>query len=67
MLYIRHVLKELGLEQTNPTTIYEDNRGCLQMTQALKPTRRIRHVDSQFFAILDWVCKVSCARLSYNI
>ena len=55
VLYIRHILKELGLEQTDPTTIYEDNRGCLQMTQALKPTRRICHVDSRFFAILDWV------------
>ncbi len=38
-----------------PTTIYEDNCGCLQMTQALKPTKRTRHVNSRFFAILDWV------------
>ena len=55
VLYIRHVLKDLNLEQINPTTIYEDNRGCLQMTKALKPTKRTRHVDSRFFAILDWV------------
>ena len=25
------------------------------MTKALKPTKRTRHVDSRFFAILDWV------------
>ena len=55
VLYIRHVLKDVHIEQTQPTTIYEDNRGCLQMTQALKPTKRTRHVDSRFFAILDWV------------
>ena len=55
VLYIRHVLFDLGMEQEAPTTIYEDNRGCLQMTQALKPTRRTRHVDSRYFAILDWV------------
>ena len=54
-LYIRHVLKDLHIEQTEPTTIYEDNRGCLQMTKALKPTKRTRHVDSRFFAILEWV------------
>ena len=53
VLYIRHVLKDLGFEQTDPTTIYEDNRGCLQMTKALKPTKRTRHVDSRFFALLD--------------
>ena len=43
------------MEQEQPTTIYEDNRGCLQMTQALKPTKRTRHVDSRYFAILNWV------------
>ena len=55
VLYIRHVLCDLGMEQEQPTTIYEDNRGCLQMTQALKPTKRTRHVDSRYFAILNWV------------
>ena len=55
VLYIRHVLKDLDLEQQDATTIYEDNRGCLQMTKALKPTKRTRHVDSRFFAILHWV------------
>lgn len=25
------------------------------MTKAMKPTKRTRHVDSRFFAILDWV------------
>ena len=43
------------MQQHMATTIYEDNRGCLQMTQALKPTKRTRHVDSRYFAILQWV------------
>ena len=55
VLYIRLVLADLNLEQTNATTIYEDNRGCLQMTQALKPTKRTRHVETRYFAILTWV------------
>ena len=54
-LYMRSVLRDLRLIQENPTVIYEDNRGCLQMTQALKPTKRTRHVDTRYFAILDWV------------
>ena len=54
VLYVRFVLQELGMEQTQPTTIYEDNRGCLQMTQALKPTKRTRHVETRYFAILEW-------------
>ena len=54
-LYIRHVLSDLKMEQTHATAIYEDNRGCLQMTKAMKPTKRTRHVDSKYFAILEWV------------
>ena len=54
-LYIRHVLSDLNMEQTDATAIYEDNRGCLQMIKAMKPTKRTRHVDSKYFAILKWV------------
>ena len=52
VLYIRFVLEDLGMVQKSPTTIYEDNRGCLQMSQALKPMKRMRHVETQYFAIL---------------
>ena len=55
VLYVRLVLSDLGMEQKDATKIYEDNRGCLQMAQALKPTRRTRHVEAKYFAILDWV------------
>ena len=55
ILYVRSVLHDLLLPQNNPTVIYEDNRGCLQMTQALKPTKRTRHVDTRYFAILNWI------------
>ena len=54
VLYIRFVLEDLDMTQKGPTTIYEDNRGCLQMTQALKPTKRTRHVETRYFAILEW-------------
>ena len=49
------VLSDLGIDQNDATSIYEDNRGCLQMTQALKPTKRTRHVETKYFAILHWV------------
>ena len=54
-LYMRSVLNDLNLPQQYATTIYEDNRGCLKMTQAMKPTKRTRHVDTKYFAILNWV------------
>ena len=54
VLYVRFVLEDLGMIQKHPTTIYEDNRGCLQMTQDIKPTKRTRHVETWYFAILEW-------------
>ena len=49
------VLQDLNLEQVDPTSIYEDNRGCIHITQATKPTKRMRHVETRHFAILDWI------------
>ena len=55
VLYVRMVLADLGIDQLHATAVYEDNKGCLQMTQALKPTKRTRHVETKYFAILHWV------------
>ena len=54
VLYIQFFLKDLGLQQCAPTTIYEDIKGCLQMTKALKLTEQTRHVETQYFTILEW-------------
>ena len=55
VLYLRMVLRDLHLEQVNPTSIYEDNRRCIHITQASKPTKRMRHVETRHFDILDWI------------
>ena len=54
-LYVRSILNELGMSQHNATSIYEDNKGCLHMTQNQKPTKNTRHVDLRHFAVVDWV------------
>lgn len=55
VLYIRHILQELGFHLPQPTTIYEDNQGALHMANAQAPTRRTRHVEIRHFALLQWV------------
>ena len=54
-LYVQSILDELGISQNEATSVYEDNQGCLHMTQSQKPTKRTRHVDMRYFAVLDWV------------
>ena len=55
ILYIRSVLHDLGIEQHQATSIYEDNRGCMLIVKSGHPTRRVRHVDIKQLAVLEWV------------
>ena len=55
ILYLRSVLKHLGLEQTIPTPLYVDNKATVEISNKNKATRRLRHVDLRHFAILEWV------------
>ena len=52
--YIRSVLDELGIPESGPTPIYEDNKPAIKIINANKPTGRSRHIDIRFFAIQDW-------------
>jgi hypothetical protein len=53
--YLRSILKQLGLPQRSATLIYVDNLAAIMMANAGKPTERSRHIDVQFFALLQWV------------
>ena len=39
-------MKDIGLEQTEATLIFEDNQGAIVMT------KRTRHIDTRHFATL---------------
>ena len=47
-------MKELGIENDDPTPIYDDNQSAIKIIDVNKPTERSRHIDVCFFAIQDW-------------
>ena len=55
ILYIRSILKEIGLEQKNASIIYIDNNGALNMANQQQPTKGTRHMELKQFAIQQWV------------
>ena len=55
ILYVRSILEELGLPQTDATTLYIDNNGALNMANQGQPTRNTRHMELKSFAIQQWV------------
>ena len=54
ILYLRSLLSELGFPLTFPTPLLVDNRGALYMVESQAPTKRTRHVDIRYFALLQW-------------
>ena len=53
-LYVRSLLQDLGFTQHHPTTLKMDNMGAHHMVRAGAPTKRTRHVDIRYFALLQW-------------
>ncbi len=54
ILYIRSLLHELDYPQSNPTQLLIDNRGAFHMVHSQAPTKRTRHVNIRYFALLQW-------------
>jgi hypothetical protein len=52
--YFRSILEELGLPQSAPTALFEDNQAAIAMINENRPTPRVRHLDTQYFAIQEW-------------
>jgi len=50
-LYIRSILDELGVPQENATCIFEDNKACVYMANASRPTKNTRHMEIRHFSL----------------
>ena len=53
-IYLRTILADLGFSNDNPTQLFVDNTGAVFMIDAGAPTKRTRHVDIRYFALLEW-------------
>ena len=53
-LYLRSIFDDLGLPMDDPTSLYIDNQAAIAMVMESKPTPRMRHIDTQLFAVQDW-------------
>jgi hypothetical protein len=52
--YFRSILSDLGFAPSTPTPLYEDNEAAIAMVNECRPTPRVRHLDTQYFAIQEW-------------
>jgi hypothetical protein len=47
-VYLRQLLSDLGYEQKQPTTIFEDNQGCIAMTKNPVIQKKSKHIDIKY-------------------
>jgi len=52
--HLHSVLGDLGLPQSKPTVIYEDNKAAINMINNSKLTTQSCHINVQHFAIQEW-------------
>ena len=45
VIWLRTLLQELGVSQTLPSTIFEDNKGSIALDEGVKFSRKSKHID----------------------
>ena len=50
---IRRILRFLGLEQKEPTIVYEDNQGCISLMHNDVKNKRTKHIEIKYFWIRE--------------
>ena len=48
IVWLRQLLKELGHEQQHPTVVFEDNHGCISLTENNRTDPRTKHIDVKY-------------------
>ena len=57
VVWLRNLVKELpgNSEQDEPTQIYEDNQGCIAMTEAETSGKRTKYIDVRYHYVREAV------------
>ena len=55
LVYLRGLLREMGIAQTKPTVLYVDNRGAVELSKDLKSCQRSRHVERRYLKVRELV------------
>ena len=53
--WLRHLLHDIGLQQVEPTTIFEDNQGSIALARNPKDHPRTKHVDVKYHFIRNTI------------
>ena len=52
---LRRIMKDLGVPQLRPTTMHEDNQGCIALMHNDVKNKRTKHIDIKYFWVREQV------------
>jgi len=55
IIWTRHLLEELGFHQSEPSTIYQDNKACINIALSRKQQPGIKHIAIRHFFLRERV------------
>ena len=57
VIFHRGLLAEMGLDMSEPTTIWVDNMGAVEITKRRESLSRSRHIERRYLKIQEWVAE----------
>ena len=57
IVYLRKLLREMGVDVSEPTVLYVDNMGAVELSKHHKACQRSRHVQRRYFKIRELVAE----------
>lgn len=64
VIWLKRLLAELGFENDEPVTIYEDNQACIHISENEKDFGRMKHIDIKYYFVREAI-ESDIIRLEY--
>jgi len=57
IMYLRGVLRDLAYDVSEPTVLWVDNSGAVELTKRRESAVRSRHIERRYLKIREWVAE----------
>ena len=65
VVFHRGLLSEMGHDMREPTVLYVDNSGAVEVSKRRESLARSRHIDRRYLKIQEWVAE-GVLRIAYK-
>ena len=69
VIFLRHLLRDLGFPESRPTPVKIDNSACVELGKHFESAKRVRHIDRRVNFLTDYQAdgSILCEHISTHI